>query len=398
MEAAAKPRTSHRYPWLTLVEPGETIEGFISNRIYDIGDRPQDERTIRQDCGDFWRTISRFLQKRTNFFTLHVSYFIAVIFLTSLLLWANERGNPQTGGLWYVDALVVMTSAVCVSGLFSTDISLFYPSSNVLVMFGMIMGSVVLISIVPVIVRRYYLLKLHGSMIYEYRPRLPSRSRSSRRQKVQQLSPYEIDKLEYAAMGKLLIIVPAYWCITTLISFSVLALYWTYSSSANAIMVANGVTSPAWCAIYHAVSGSQNVGFSLFQNNLIPFATDYVVLITLAMCIFLGNTFFPIVLRVIVKVCHRVSKDKTPYRYLLSRPRRCYTMLFPAAETWMLFVIWLVMFISLWVITIGMDWNLPVFAPFSTHQRLLVSFFQTAAIRMGGFNNVDIGMNQMEPS
>jgi Trk-type K+ transport system membrane component len=133
--------------------------------------------------------------------------------------------------------------------------------------------------------------------------------------------------------------------------------------------------SAAWRGLFHAVSAFNNVGLALFPNNLIPFAGDPVICLTVVAAFVVGGIGFPVLFDL---------------RRTWRRPRR-----------WSLHT----------KITVGMtgvlaaagfgavllfEWANPAtLGPFAVPQKLLAGFFQGMVPRTGGFNSVDYGaMNE----
>jgi hypothetical protein len=83
---------------------------------------------------------------------------------------------------------------------------------------------------------------------------------------------------------------------------------------------------------------------ALLDANATALQTSYYCLLTLGFLILAGNTCFPPFLRLIIwtgKVCiprswdhSRWEKRRQVLKFLLDHPRRCYTHLFPSAQTW----------------------------------------------------------------
>jgi len=86
---------------------------------------------------------------------------------------------------------------------------------------------------------------------------------------------------------------------------------------------------------------------------MIPYGSSFFVLIVMGILILAGNTAYPIFLRFclwggleilkLVSYPHGFVEWKTALEYILKYPRRVYTNLFPARQTWwllfMLFVL-----------------------------------------------------------
>ncbi|MBE7180352.1 MAG: hypothetical protein INR71_03925 [Terriglobus roseus] len=99
-----------------------------------------------------------------------------------------------------------------------------------------------------------------------------------------------------------------------------------------------------WTGAFNAVSAFNNSGMSLLDANMVAFQTSVFMLISMGLFILAGNTCYPIFLRLIIWTLWKLTPDregkaadfKCVLRFLLDHPRRVYTNLFPARETWWL--------------------------------------------------------------
>ena len=155
---------------------------------------------------------------------------------------------------------------------------------------------------------------------------------------------------EYRALKLLSVLVPLYcvlWQFLGSVSLGAwIALNQPGPARANAI-------NPWWNGIFNGVSAFNNSGMTVLDANMVPYGGSYFVLIVMGALILAGNTAYPIFLRLTLwvglKVLNRVTYPdqyvewKTTIEYILKYPRRVYTNLFPARQTWwllfMLFVL-----------------------------------------------------------
>lgn len=132
-------------------------------------------------------------------------------------------------------------------------------------------------------------------------------------------------------MGKLIIIVIIYYILVQFIGFILLVGYFGISSSLGKMhpgLTTNGEhLNIGWWSFFHVISAFTNTGMSLNYDSLTEFLTDPFVLIILALMVIMGNTGFPILLRLCVWLARKYSRDFVPYKYLLIRPRDVYTHL-----------------------------------------------------------------------
>ena len=144
---------------------------------------------------------------------------------------------------------------------------------------------------------------------------------------------------------------------------------------------------------------------ALLDANAVAFQKSYYPLLTLSLLILAGNTCFPPFLRLCVwtlKICiskswsHKWQKWRRVLNFILEHPRRVYTNLFPAEQTW-----WLVFTLILFN---GVDWlafevlNIgnPVVEKLDPGHRAMAGLFQAFAVRAGGFYVVSI--SQLYPA
>lgn len=158
--------------------------------------------------------------------------------------------------------------------------------------------------------------------------------------------------------------------------------------------------NPFWTGAFFAISAFNNSGMALLDANAVAIQNSYYPLLTLSMLILAGNTCFPPFLRLILWTTKKVLPESSPsprtrkwrmvLEFILDHPRRVYTNLFPAPQTW-----WLVLSL---VCLNGADWlffeilNIgnPVTEAIPLRYRVLDGLFQAFAVRSGGFYVVNI--------
>ncbi len=131
----------------------------------------------------------------------------------------------------------------------------------------------------------------------------------------------------------------------------------------------------AFHGIFHAISAFNNAGFSLYSDNLVRFATDPVISITIAVAVIVGGLGFPVLFEL---------------RRELLTPR-----------TWTLhtrIVVWMTLLLLAGgtVAVTAFEWGNPkTLGPLSVPGKLLAGFFAGVQPRTAGFNSLDYGaMNE----
>ncbi|KAG9495371.1 hypothetical protein J7337_013615 [Fusarium musae] len=143
-----------------------------------------------------------------------------------------------------------------------------------------------------------------------------------------------------------------------------------------------------WWGIYSAQTMYDNLGFTLTPDSMISFRTAKWPMILMSFLAFAGNTLYPVFLRLSIwimsKLVPRTSPTQESLAFLLTYPRRCYTLLFPSGPTWILFgIIFALNFIDILLIII-LDLSNPEVSSLPLSQRIPAAIFQAASARHTG--------------
>lgn len=128
-------------------------------------------------------------------------------------------------------------------------------------------------------------------------------------------------------------------------------------------VVDNIGVSQGWWAIFTAGSAFNDVGFTLTPNSMASFNKVPLLLLVMTFLIVIGNTGFPCMLRFMIWVFSKTAREEGQRReeleFLLHHPRRCFTLLFPGADTWRLLGVLLVLNAVDLVIFLLLDVSVP---------------------------------------
>ncbi|CAN8100852.1 unnamed protein product [Discula destructiva] len=212
------------------------------------------------------------------------------------------------------------------------------------------------------------------------------------KQEREQLGGYE-----YRALKLLSIVVPLYFALWQFFGCISLGAWIAYNKPEAA--TSNGL-SPWWTGIFFGVSAFNNSGIALLDANVIPFQESYFVLIVMGAMILAGNTAYPILLRfifwsmaqVLSYTTHEESyRDlKGTLQLILRYPRRVYTNMFPARQTWWLLFMVCLLNITDWVAFEILNLGNPIIDAIPVGPRIIDGLFQAIAVRSGGFYVVPI--------
>ncbi|KAI9442969.1 TrkH-domain-containing protein [Lactarius indigo] len=206
----------------------------------------------------------------------------------------------------------------------------------------------------------------------------------------------ELGGVEYRALSTLLWIVSGYYFGTLLISIAVVAPYMSMSKWKDNFRPPNQhrVINPVWFSAFQVVGAWANTGFSLVDQNLIPFQTAYPLLIFMVWLALAGNTGFPIFLRLVIWINYKLTWKRSKWRetlhFLLDHPRRCFIYLFPSRQTWFLLTVLVILNFTDWFFFLVLNIGIPVYDAVPVGRRLLLGLVQAVSVRFAGFQSIAI--------
>lgn len=111
-------------------------------------------------------------------------------------------------------------------------------------------------------------------------------------------------------------------------------------------------------------------------------------MILMSFLAFAGNTLYPVFLRLSIWIMSKLVPKSSPTQeslsFLLTYPRRCYTLLFPSGPTWILFgIISALNFLDILLIIV-LDLSNPEVSSLPLSQRIPAAIFQAASARHTG--------------
>jgi Trk-type K+ transport system membrane component len=299
----------------------------------------------------------------------------------AVVIWAIEEREKD-----YIDCLILSVTAFCVNGLVTLDLSGLKTGTNVFVIIWTMLGSGVLASIAPLIIRLYYV--KHS---IKKDPRIYI-IRNARKVTDPELVLIGNSRLEYIGTKFMIYIVLGYYFGTQLLGALILWIYFGASSWAYELVSSQGV-NPYWFAFFEPITAFCNNGLSLVSNSLISMKSNTSLLIILAFEVLWGNTAFPLFMRLIVWVCSKASPHNAVFAYLLNHPRRVFSHLFPHYQTIWLLIVLVVTNTAQWVFFLGLEWHGPILEGFTDGEKVLNGFFQSISTRTAGFNSVDLSLS-----
>ncbi|RYY36391.1 hypothetical protein EON62_01785, partial [archaeon] len=337
-------------------------------------DVPWPRRLARRLCcswGDVAAGWRDYAVRHFTYFHIHFTYFMLMSLLAGALIFAAERGK------WgYIDTLFMGATCMCVTGLTTLDASSMTLASQIIMFIFIFLGGIVLMSAVPVLIRRRYFHKRVAKEVEDEEERARI---------------LEEETVEYRALGWVSTIALTYYIVVPGTVAIAWGIYMSSVPSKLALMQANGV-NPWWWAFFGAWSAFNTAGVTLLTDSLFQFREDYMVLLPAAALILLGNVMYPPAFRVIVWVLHKVRPRDEALAFLLANPRRCFTHMFGRPQTLMLFAASGGFIILELCAFLALDYNMAVVAVYPPHIRALIGFFQAVSTRTAGLQTIDISL------
>lgn len=203
----------------------------------------------------------------------------------------------------------------------------------------------------------------------------------------------ELGGVEYQAMKLLSWLLIFYYVGFHVVSLIVFLAFIETKNNYGTVVRDYGI-SPTWWGFFTAQSVFNDLGYTLTPDSMIPFQQNAYVAIFGSFFIVIGNTGFPVFLRLIIWILNKFARPLTIFKdsltFLLLHPRRCFTLLFPSGPTWWLFTVLFVLNAIDWILFIILDFNSEELAFLPKGYRVLDGLFQSFSTRTAGFSIVNL--------
>jgi potassium uptake Trk family protein len=205
----------------------------------------------------------------------------------------------------------------------------------------------------------------------------------------------ELGGVEYRSIKLLTRVLVVYYVGFHILGF-VLLVPWITNTHRYQPAVSNSGVSLSWWGFFTSMSSFNDLGYTLTADSMVQFITSPYALLVMSFFIVIGNTGFPILLRFIIWVMFKLSRDlsllKESLGFLLDHPRRCFTLLFPSSPTWWLLFILVTLNVVDLVLFIILDIGATVLDGLTVGEKILAGFFQAVSTRTAGFACVDLSL------
>lgn len=200
--------------------------------------------------------------------------------------------------------------------------------------------------------------------------------------------------VEYRALKFLSYFVLAYFVLWQLLGAIALGAWMSvYAVDTSAVNAQN----PWWAGIFLAISAYNNAGFTLLDAGFIPFQSSYFLLTIVAILSLAGPAAFPACMRLLIwtmsKLMETFAWSKTDeygiwkegFDFILKFPRRVYTSLFPARDTWLFVATFTAFVLTDWFLILVLSIGNPVMEAIPVGQRIFDALFEAFSIPTGGY-------------
>lgn len=299
--------------------------------------------------------ITRILSSHANPALILAGSFAVIIFLGSMLL---SLPNCTTCYLPYIDALLVSTSAVCVTGLTPIDIStVLTPQGHIILMFLIQIGGLGIMTITSF----FGLFFAGGSSLSN------------------QIMVKEI--LSGDSLGGLLRMIVRIIVVTLGVELAgAVAIYFS-------IKDIHEISNPLFFSAFHAVSAFCNAGFSTLSGNMYDPLIRNIgsVMWIISFLVIFGGIGFPVFSNILSIIWHHIQNVT---RRIVGG-RRIYRPHLWSLNSYIVLRVTAFLLISSWALFLIFEWNNSL-AEFDFWDKLAQGFLCAVTPRTAGFSGVDL--------
>lgn len=323
------------------------------------------------------KEVSKTYSLLYHFYTCYAVYLLLWVMIFGVAVWLAEAGRIS-----FVQALYTTMSAATMTGLSCINFAELTFVSQALILVEIILCSSVLMTLVPVVFR---------ARSFRAQMRHLQRAYHQDVQRGLEMHRQMMKNDEYNALTWLFLLVSCYWIFWEVVGW--LVLWFAFS-------LREGSDGEFWTACWHALftttSAFQNNGLSVLPNGLPwldqPVHCSEISLTMVAILILVGNSCYPIFLRLLVMKIHLLTRFKhRGLRLLLEDPRRCYTHLFPNyATSWLTVITASLILAQVMGLLLSENVGTLMFKDYSFKEKLSAAAFDSVACRTGGMSVSDL--------
>lgn len=271
-------------------------------------------------------------------------------------------------GVTFIDAWFTAVSALCVTGLTSTDFSTFTLPGQIITLILIQMGGL-------------------GIIVFTSLLALAVVKGFSEKLSVKQFLSAIVDT-DHNDVGNMLKHVLKYTLIFEGLATIIMGAHLQWINTPELIQGIN----PWWWALFHSVSAFNNAGFGLLNNNLMNFVTDPVINLTISALIILGGLGYPVLISL-----HTVLRAKVMPKHLRDKVQQelekdVKGIVASPVQTKAAIYISIALLLIGTIVSFGLDFGGEALSKYSIPEKIMITFFQSVSTRTAGFNTIDLSL------
>ena len=126
-----------------------------------------DKTALKQKSSGLLSDVAQAIRSfvRPNFYRLHLAYFVITILITSAIFYGANTSGAGNEPVRYIDALFLTASSMTTTGLNTIDLNVLTGYQQSILFVLMLLGDLSTVSIVVVVIRRWFFRKRIGSQV-----------------------------------------------------------------------------------------------------------------------------------------------------------------------------------------------------------------------------------------
>ncbi|KAL8040051.1 hypothetical protein ABFX02_10G075000 [Erythranthe guttata] len=312
-----------------------------------------------------------FLLFRLNPFLFELGYFVTLSSVGFLAL-KSTSSNPARK----IDLFFTSASAVTVSSMSTLEMEVLSTTHLVILTVLMLLGGEVFTSMLHL---RLTKAKLNNNQI-----------RSSQMITEFDHSNSDVNTKRKYCIDILASLVTWYLVAVHAVGSASIVVYLSLVPSARRVLERKGIGMGIF-SVFTAVSTFANCGFVPTNENMIVFKKNSGLLLSLIPLVFMGNTLYPVCLRLLIWFTEKVTK-RAELRYVLENSRELgYGHLMPGLESVYLGITVLGFVVVQMIVFSSLEWNNNFFGVSNYYERIVGCLFQVVNSRHAGESVFDLG-------
>ena len=356
-----------------------------------------------QSCRNFRKKSFYTLLLVYNTFLFQLSYFITLSLAGYLALsvFTKPRVKPITSGSNELDLFFTSVSAATVSSMSAMEMEVLSNSQLIILTILMLLGGEIFTSLLGIHVEKFKLretlmitkatnstnsreleqTELNGTISHD---NLENQSTSRGLDiDTRYLKLNSIRYLGYVVLGYLLVVHIA----GSLFVYS----YFILFSSARQVLNSKGIEIQTF-AVFTTVSTFSNCGFVPTNENMIVFKENSGLLLLLVSQILLGNTLYPVFLRVAIRVVGKITKRREFIHMMRNNREIGYDHLLSGHHSTFLALTAFVFISVQFTLFCTLEWNSEALKGLGLYNKFVASLFEVVNSRHAGESVLDISL------